>query len=66
MFQPKHAILHPTQLPPGPLLGRSLEGETRHVRGGRARAVCGVWVALTHHRSPPSEWSRSLRRERVH
>lgn len=46
MFQPKHATLHPTQLPPGPLLGRSFEGKKSHVRSDRAPVVCGVWVAL--------------------
>lgn len=40
MFQPKHATLHPTQLPPGPLLGRSFEGKKSHVRSDSAR---GVW-----------------------
>lgn len=46
MFQPKHATLHPAQLPPGPLLGRSFEGKKSHVRSDRAPVVCGVWVAL--------------------
>lgn len=66
MFQPKHAILHPTQLPPGPLLGRSFEGEKSHVRSGRAPVVCGVWVAWTRHWYLTSEWSLSLCREHVH
>lgn len=55
MFQPKHATLHPTQLPPGPLLGRSFEGKTSHVRSDRAPVVCGVWAC---HRYLSSEWSK--------
>lgn len=46
MFQPKHAILHPTQLPPGPHFLEGLLRANKSCKNGIATAVRDVWGFL--------------------
>lgn len=46
VFQPKHAILHPTQLPPGPHFLEGLLRANKSCKNGIATAVRDVWGFL--------------------
>lgn len=46
VFQPKHAILHPTQLPPGPRFPEGLLRANKSCKNGIATVVRDVWGFL--------------------